>query len=87
MNYSPKKEYQIEMNNAYHLEVLQLGFQSGTIDENLIKNLNETHFTINMDNGCTLGFYGDTSIKYANVVAREMPWLWLFAFFTIVDSS
>ena len=32
--------------------------------------MNEIHFTINMDNGYTLGFYGDMSIKYANVVAR-----------------
>ena len=33
-------------------------------------NLDETHFTINMDNGQTLGFWGDTFVKYADVVAR-----------------
>lgn len=66
---SPEKENQIEMNTAYHLGVLQRGFQSGVFDENLIENLDETHFTINMDNGRTLGFRGDTLIKYADVVA------------------
>jgi hypothetical protein len=66
---SPKKERQIEMNTAYHLGVLQRGFQSGVFDENLMENLNETHFTVNMDNDRTLGFRGDTVVKYADVVA------------------
>ena len=35
-----------------------------------MKNLDETHFMINLDNGQTLGFRGDTSVKYANVVAE-----------------
>ena len=56
------------MNMTYHLGVPQRGFQSGIFDENLKKNLDETHFTINMDNGHILGFIGDTIIKYANVV-------------------
>jgi hypothetical protein len=66
---SPEKERQIEMNTAYHLDVLQRGFQSRVFDENLMENLDETHFTINMDNGHTLGFRGDMVVKYANVVA------------------
>jgi hypothetical protein len=65
---SPKKERQIEMNTAYHLDVLQRGFQSGVFDENLMENLDQTHLTINMDNGRTLGFRGDTVVKYANVI-------------------
>ena len=60
------------MTNAYHLEVLHKEFQSGNSDENFIKNLNEIHFTINMINGCTLDFHRDTSVKFANVVARRM---------------
>ena len=73
---SPKKESHIEMNTTYHLGVLHCGFQSGIFDENLIKNLDETHFTINMDNGHshhTLGFCGDTFVKYADVVVGGMP--------------
>lgn len=66
---SPEKENQIEMHTAYHLGVLHRGFQTGDFDENLMENLDETHFTVNMDNGRTLGFRGDTSVKYADVVA------------------
>ena len=35
-----------------------------------MENLDETHFTINMDNGWILDFWDDTFDKYANVVAR-----------------
>ena len=66
---SPEKEMQIEQNMAYHLGTLHRGFQSGIFDEHLIDNMDETHFTINMDNGRTLGFRGDVSVKYADVVA------------------
>ena len=66
---SPEKETQIEMHTAYHLGVLHRGFQNGIFDENLMENLDETHFTVNMDNGKALGFWGDTSVKYADVVA------------------
>ena len=65
---SPKKGTQIEMHTAYHLKVLHHGFQNGSFDENLIENLDETHFTMNMDNGKALGFRGDTSVKYADVI-------------------
>ena len=34
-----------------------------------MENLDETYFTVNMDNGRVLGFWGDTFIKYADVVA------------------
>ena len=57
------------MNTAYHLGILHRGFASGEFDENLIENIDETHFSINMDNDKTLGFRSDTSIKYADVVA------------------
>ena len=32
-------------------------------------NLDETHFVINMDNGRTLGFRGDSTIRYVEVVS------------------
>ena len=66
---SLEKEAQIEMSVAHHLGVLYRGFESGDFNENLIENLDETHFTINMDNGKTLGFCGDSEVKYADVVA------------------
>ena len=53
---SPDKELQIEMQTTYHLEVLHKGFSSKEFDENLIENLDETHFVVNLDNGQTLGF-------------------------------
>ena len=56
---SPKKETQIEMHTAYHLGVLHRGFENGVFDENLMENLDETYFTVNMDNGKALGFRGD----------------------------
>ena len=67
---SPEKETQIEMHTTYHLRVLHRGFQNGIFDKNLMENLDETHFMVNMDNGKALGFRGDTSVKYADVVAR-----------------
>jgi hypothetical protein len=57
------------MQVAHHLDVLQRGFQTGIFDENLIENTDETHFIINMDNGRILGFRGDTTVKYADVVS------------------
>ena len=33
-----------------------------------MENVDETHFVVNLDNGCTLGFRGDTTVKYAEVV-------------------
>ena len=66
---SPEKEQEIEMHTAHHLGVLQRGFQSGEFDENLIDNLDETHFVINVDNGRTLGFRGNSIVRYAEVVS------------------
>jgi hypothetical protein len=66
---SPRKELQIEMQAAHHLGVLQRDFLTCIFDENLIENIDETHFVINMDNGRTLGFRGDTIVKYADVVS------------------
>ena len=67
--YSLEKEIQIERNTIYHLEVLKRGFGSSLFDENLMENIDGTHFVVNMDNGRTLGFWGDTSTKYAEVVS------------------
>ena len=66
---SPEKEIQIERNMVYHLGVLKRNFDNDFFDENLMENIDETHFVINMDNGRTLGFWDDTSTKYAKVVS------------------
>jgi hypothetical protein len=50
------------MDTTYHLGVLQRGFQSREFDENVMENLDETHLVVNLDNGHTLGFRGDTSV-------------------------
>jgi hypothetical protein len=66
---SPGKELQIEMQAAHHLDVLQRGFQTSIFDENLIENIDEIHFVVNVDNGRTLGFREDTTVKYVDVVS------------------
>ena len=65
---SLEKEIQIERNTVYHLGVLKRGFDSDLFDENLMENIDETHFVVNMDNGRTLGFRDDTSTKYVEVI-------------------
>ena len=65
---SPDKERQTEMLVAHHLGVLHRGFLSGLFDENMMENIDETHFVLNCDNGRTLGFRGDDVDKYADVV-------------------
>ena len=66
---SREKEQEIEMHIAHHLGVLQRGFQYGEFDENLTDNLDETYFVINVDNGQTLGFRGDSTVRYIEVVS------------------
>ena len=50
---SPEKKQEIEMHTAHHLDVLQREFQSSEFDKNLIDNLDETYFVINVDNSRT----------------------------------
>jgi hypothetical protein len=66
---SPEKKFQIETEIAYHLGQLKKKFDNGELEDNLIENMDETHFVINMDNGKTLGFRGDDDVKYADVVS------------------
>ena len=59
---------QIVRATTYHLGVLHKDFESGVFYDNLMENVEETHFVVNLDNGHTLGFKGDTTVKYAKVV-------------------
>jgi hypothetical protein len=70
LSWSPMKERHMKMLTTFHLGVVQRGFLSGEYNENYIKNMDETHFVMNMDNGKTLGFCGDHVVKYADVVSR-----------------
>ena len=66
---SPEKELHVQKTIAFHLGELHQDFASGELDENLIENMDETHFVINVDNGRTLGVRGDDDVKYADVVS------------------
>jgi hypothetical protein len=39
------------MYTAFNLGVLYRGFSNGTFDKNLMENIDETHFVININNG------------------------------------
>ena len=67
---SPSKKFHIELQTAYDTGVLHRGFLSGNFQENYMKNLDETHFVVNLNNGKTLRFRGDKTIKYADVISR-----------------
>ena len=64
---SAAKQLFIEKEVAFHLGTFNREFETGAIDENYVENTDETHFTINMDNGRTLGFSGESEVKYADV--------------------
>ena len=63
---SAAKQDYIEKTVAYYMGEFRRGFESGDLNED---NMDETHFVINCDNGRTLGFHGDTEVKYADVVS------------------
>lgn len=66
---SPANLQYIERAVAHHLGELKRGFEGGRLNENYVENADETHFVFNMDDGRTLGFRGDNSVKYADVVS------------------
>lgn len=65
---SPKKQGETEVSVAAHLRTLCRVFGNGMNDADL-SNADETHFVINVDNGCTLGVAGETEDRYAGVVS------------------
>ena len=66
---SPAKEEELALAVAVHLGTVSGLFSSGKLEENFVENADETHFIINVDNGRTLGFAGDKTVKYADVVS------------------
>ena len=65
---SPSQAAFIERKVSYHLGYLQRLFESGLLDENMVENMDETHFVFNMYNHKTLGFRGSNKVNYADVV-------------------
>jgi len=61
------KQIEMEQPVAYHLGVLSREITSGALDEDLLENVDETHFVINMDDGRTLSFIGANDVRYADV--------------------
>ncbi|KAK1948488.1 hypothetical protein P3T76_000777 [Phytophthora citrophthora] len=66
---SKAKILHIEKQVAFHLGELQRGFAGGSLDENAIENIDGTHFVVDFDNGKTLGFCGDDTVKNADAVS------------------
>lgn len=62
------KQTYIQQTIAFHMGELQRGFIQGDLHEDLVENVDETYFIVNMDNGRMLGFRGDDAVKYADVV-------------------
>lgn len=65
---SPEKELDTEHDMAY-LGTLCGILSSEKVGENDFSNEDEKHFIINMDKGRSLGFVGDTEVKYTDIVS------------------
>ena len=66
---SPEKTSYISKSVAFHLRVMKRAFESKSLDENLIENIDETHFVIKMSNGRTVGFSEDKHARVTDVVS------------------
>jgi len=71
LSVSPKKQAQIEQAIAAHLGTMKREYESGSLNEDLVSNADETHFVFNMDNGRSIGFRGDSTVKYSDIVAGD----------------
>lgn len=66
---SPEKQEIIEKSVVYHLGVVKRAFENGEFSEDLVSKADETHFLFNMDDGKTIGMFGDGILKYADFVS------------------
>ena len=66
---SAAKQDHIKKTVANHIGELRRNFDSGDLNEDLLCNMDETHFVIICDNGRTLGFREDKEVTYADVVS------------------
>nr|PNR52749.1 hypothetical protein PHYPA_009124 [Physcomitrium patens] len=65
----PDRQAHIDKTIVFHLGQVKRDFENGPVSEDFGENVDETHFVVNMDNGKTLGFRGDDSVKNTNVVS------------------
>ncbi|DAZ98192.1 TPA: hypothetical protein N0F65_005324 [Lagenidium giganteum] len=66
---SEEKKPSIVRSIAFYLGELKRTFDSGELQDDTTRNMDETHFIINMDNKTTLDFRGQSRIKYHDVVS------------------
>lgn len=66
---SESKRIEIDKSIVRHLAVLMHDFKSGTLDEDLCFNMDETAFHVNMDDKKTLDWKGVVSCKYHDVTS------------------
>lgn len=66
---SAAKQLSIEQAVAYHLGCVKRDFDAGVLDENMVENIDETHFVVNMDNKKTIAVKGTDTVKYQDVVS------------------
>lgn len=67
--FSSANQEQIERELVFHLGVLKQAFEDNTLHDNLVENIDETHFLINMDNMRTLGFSGYKDRRFIDVIS------------------
>lgn len=60
-NMQSKKNFQMYI--AFHLGVLYRIFLNGIFTKNVIKNIDEIHFVLNMDNDKTVGSRGNNALS------------------------
>lgn len=67
------KQEQIEREVVFYLGNVSRMFNNKELDEDLVENMDETHFVVNFDNGKTLGFVDSDEIK---ICRRCVWWSW-----------
>lgn len=71
LSVNAEKQEQIEKSIAINLGTMKRAFDSGELCEDMVENADETHFVFNMDNGKCVGFRGDQTVTYADIMAGD----------------
>ena len=59
---------EFEIDFAAHFGIIIVFLTRGEDQEDYISNADETHFTVDLNNGKKLGFSGENDVKYADVL-------------------
>ena len=68
---SPMKQEMVEHEVAYHFGDVSSEFQDGTLCEECVFNVDETHFVIDTNDEHTLAQEGKETVKFAQVVSGD----------------